>query len=122
MDFIKTIKRDLSQERNIIGLRDRVAVNARALRALIKTYETLDSQARALYRAGPALELDHQLRNTITALYHQERENTETTLMTIMQTLLPLMELKEKEAKEARAKPCISSYMRTPPTEDKSDE
>ena len=117
MNFIETIKRDLSQERNLRGLRGRVLVDARALYALIETYETLDSQARVLYEGSAGLELDHQLRNTITALYHRERKNTETTLMTIMQTLLPLMERKEKEA---RARLLILDSMDTPPTEDKS--
>lgn len=115
MNFIETIKRDLSEERNLRGLRGRVVVDGRALCELVETYETLDSQARALYEGSAALELDHQLRNTITALYHRERKNTETTLMTIMQTLLPLMERKEKEA---RARLCISNYIGTPPTEE----
>jgi aspartate carbamoyltransferase catalytic subunit len=97
MNFIERIKADLNEPKNRQGMREKVVVNAHALRKLLEHFETMDTAERALHPESRALEVNHQLHNLIEAAYHQQGKNAETTLMLVMSTLLPLMKERHKE-------------------------
>lgn len=98
MNCFERIKTDLYGERNRRGNRETSVVDTRSLLELLRHYESLDSEARALHPEGRRQEINEQLHHMITASYIKQGKNAETTLMLIMDTLRPLMEQKEKDA------------------------
>jgi len=97
MNFLDKINEDLNEPRNLRGMRDKVCVDSRALRELLRVYEQIDSERRVLNTDHCVNSLHRLLHETITAVYHQQGKGAETTLLIIMQTLQPLMEKQRKD-------------------------
>lgn len=97
MNFLDIINRDLSDLRNLQGMREKMYVNSRAIRELVRHYEELDSFHRVTSIDDRGAVLEEKLHNCIKAVYENQGKNAETTLMLIMDTLRPLMERRYKD-------------------------
>ena len=96
MDFLSCLKKDLNDVRKRRGYQpEEVLVRAGCLRQMIEAFERLDSDARSAHNFHIA-PLDQRLFEAVTAMYHQQRKDSDDTIAIIMQTLLPLIEEKQK--------------------------
>lgn len=95
MSFIETIKRDMYDEHQRRGLRNKVVVDTRALRELIEHYEKMDSFARS--ESDMHCSLHHKLHNVLDALY-SENHDSERLMLDVMGILKPMIERRVKES------------------------
>ena len=91
MNYFDKIKKEMLDEQNRRGLRDKVIVDARALHQLLDDYERMDSILRERYDDDAYDELKHKLYNILRALYY-ENHDSEQLMLFIMGTLRPMIE------------------------------
>ena len=94
MNFLEIIKSQIDDHRNYRGSSSRVSVDYRSLHELLDHFESVDAQFRALHDERDTRQ---NLRNAITAMFHEKDRNSEKVLILIMDTLTLLIEEKLKQ-------------------------
>jgi len=94
MNFLQRIKSQINDPRQIQGSHQFTRVDYSALAELVDHFESVDAQFRALHDERDTRQ---NLRNAITAMFHEKGRNSEEVLVLIMDTLQPLIEEKLKQ-------------------------
>ena len=95
ISFVETLKRNLNDEQNRLGMRNRCCVDSHALRDLINAYERIDSADRCRGSARHSLYM--QLHYVIEALYRNGDDSGDALMLKIMMTMQPLIESRDRE-------------------------
>ncbi len=92
MNYFKTIKTNMKEVRNRMGMGDKCLVDSKALRMLLDDYERMNSHMKAHSEYDYAT-LEHNLRNHLHALYlYTRNHDSEELMLMIMDMLKPLIE------------------------------
>lgn len=100
MDFLKTIRDDLSNPHRRTHAGSNAVVDVGCLEELVRHYETLDSVARTQDRSFHYKDIEKQVADLVTALFQRNEHGAEKVLTLVIDILQPLIDKRNKQMVE----------------------